>query len=266
MTTKQRRRAGVQPPARSTEEASEEDTRVMPAYGFRSQIPGEGVTVTGEALRRIAPEGAEFLIEVVTSAPTAAQAMNDNQARTAQVAQALTPLGIQPADLQTISLNVHTLYAPVIPALQQHGGLQQLMPGTFAGVTADVQSAMYHARNVLRVNLRDTRRLGEAVDTAARADASVLGGLSLRAGDESGARRAALDAAAKDARNKAETLAAATGKQIGEPVVINEDVVVSNGAYTALRSIMPFAFGPGAPPIAGELEYYARVSATFRFQ
>jgi uncharacterized protein YggE len=248
------------------EDNIEEDTRMMPTYGFRTPAPGEGVTVIGEALRRIAPEGAEFLIEVVASAPTAAQAINDNQARTAQLAQALSPLGIQPADVQTISLNVHTFYAPALPALHQHSALPQLAAGTFAGVAADVQSVMYHARNVLRVNVRETRRLGEAVDTATRAGATILGGLSLRVTDEAGARRTALEAAAKDARNKAEALAAATGKQIGEPAMINEDVVVSNGAYTALRSVMPFAFGAGAPQVAGELEYYARVSATFRFQ
>jgi len=28
---------------------------------------------------------------------------------------------------------------------------------------------------------------------------------------------------------------------------------------------MPFTFGAGAPEFVGELEYYARVSASFRF-
>jgi uncharacterized protein YggE len=224
------------------------------------------VTVVGEALRRIAPEGAEFLIEITATAPTAAQALNDNQTRTTQITQALSPQGIQQADLQSISLNVHTFYTPVMPALQAQASLPQMGAATFAGVAQDVQSAVYHARNILRVNVRDARRLGEAVDSAVRAGATILGGLSLRVSDESGARRAALEAAAKDARNKAETLAAAAGKQIGEVAAINEDVVVSNGAYTALRSLMPFAFGAGAPQVAGELEYYARVSATFRLQ
>jgi uncharacterized protein YggE len=224
------------------------------------------VTVIGEALRRVAPEGAEFLIEITAGAPTAAQALHDNQARTTQVTQALSPFGIQQADLQTISLNVHTFYTPAMPMLQAHGGLPQIGAGTFAGVGPEVQSALYYARNILRVNVRDSRRLGEAVDTAARTGATILGGLSLRVTDESGARRAALEAATKDARAKAETLAAAAGKQLGEAAAITEDIVVSNGTYTALRSVMPFAFGAGAPQVAGELEYYARVTANFRLQ
>ena len=68
-------------------------------YGIR-QTPMEGVTVIGEAVRRVTPESAEFLIEITTSAPTAAQALRDNQSKTAQVAQAIAPLGVQPADVQ----------------------------------------------------------------------------------------------------------------------------------------------------------------------
>jgi hypothetical protein len=53
---------------------------------------------------------------------------------------------------------------------------------------------------------------------------------------------------------------------VDDAVAIAEDIVASNGMYTALRSTMPFAFGAGAPQVAGELEYYARVSASFRLK
>jgi hypothetical protein len=56
------------------------------------------------------------------------------------------------------------------------------------------------------------------------------------------------------------------GKQVDDAVAISEDIVASNGVYAALRSAVPFAFGPGAPQLAGELEYYARVSASFRLK
>jgi len=38
----------------------------------------------------------------------------------------VAPLGVQLADLQTISLNVYNLYAPVMPALQAYGGLPSI--------------------------------------------------------------------------------------------------------------------------------------------
>jgi len=63
---------------------------------------------------------------------------------------------------------------------------------------------------------------------------------------------------------KAEALASASGKQVGDPIGISEDIVASNGTLIALRAMMPPTFGPAVPDGIGELEYYARVSANFR--
>ena len=241
--------------------------------GTRGQTQIDGVMVIGEAVWRVAPERAEFLIEIVTSAPSAAQALRDNQLKSAQVAQAVAPLGVQPADLQTISLNVYNLYAPVLPALQAYGGLPLVgsggLPSYGAGAVplpAEIQSAAYHARNIMRLNVREPKRLGDIADAASRAGAVILGSLSLGVSDEASACRHALEAAGKDARAKAEALAGAAGKQVDDAIGIAEDFVASNGLYTALRSVAPLAFGAGAPQLAGELEYYARVSASFRLK
>ncbi len=245
---------------------------MSPVAMQQSQIQREGVTVVGEAVRRVAPESAEFLFEITAAAPSAGQALRDNQAKNSQVAHALGALGVIPADLRTVSMNVYNVYAPVLHSLAAAAAMPQLgqnQPGGFGmggPVQPDMQYGTYQARNVVRVTVRDAARAGEIVDAATRSGAMVAGGFSFHAADEAAARRAALEAAARDARAKAETLAAATGKQIGDPVSVSEDMVVSNGAYAALRSAMPFAFGAGAPQMTGELEYYARVSASFRFQ
>jgi uncharacterized protein YggE len=84
--------------------------------------------------------------------------------------------------------------------------------------------------------------------------------------DESSARRAVLEAAGKNAQAKAESLASAAGKRVGEPIGITEDCVVSNGMVAALRSAAPFAVGGAPAGGAGELEYYARVTACFKLQ
>jgi uncharacterized protein YggE len=253
------------------------DTTVMPAYALKgptqtSQAQTEGVTVTGEAVRRVAPESAEFVIEITASGATAAQALRDNHVKTTQVSQAVGPMGVQPADMQTISLNLHNLFAPIMQALPPFGAMPQISQGpvqSFGGVFAgqgDLQLGSYQARNTVRVNVREPGRVGEIVDAVTRAGANIVGGFSFRASDEAHARRSALEAAGKDARSRAESLAAAAGKQLGDPVTLTEEITASDGAYMALRSAMPFAFGAGAPPAIGELEYYARVSATFRLQ
>jgi uncharacterized protein YggE len=99
-----------------------------------------------------------------------------------------------------------------------------------------------------------------------KAGATIIGAFSFRVSDEAGARRAALEAAGRDAHAKAESLAAAAGKKVGDPLGITEDFVATNGTVAAIRSAMPFAVGAGAPSSAGELELYARVSASYRFQ
>ena len=237
-------------------------------------------------MRRVPPESADFLIEITTSASTAAHALRENHAKTRHVVQATGPQGVQPADMQTISLNVLNLYSPLMQAMPQAlaqplagypGAASHLgpvgfvapQPGTSPVQTEvsyspfDLQYGAYAVRNTIRVTVRDVARLGEVVDAITKAGATVLGGFALRASDEAAARRAALEAAGRDARAKAEALAGASGKQLGDPVAIAEEIVATNGTYMALRAAWPFAFGAGAPQNAGELEYYARVSARF---
>ena len=299
MAGKKSGRAGDHPPVRShfevpaaqtdtgagtpvlSKKISREDTAVMPAYGMRTpaqhtQQQMEGVTVIGEAVRRVPSEAAEFLIEVMSTAPTAAQALRDNQSKISQVTQSTAPAGVQPADVEAISERVQNLYAPLGPSLQQFGASPQIGVApqigyagfqSFAvgpGVQPDMQLGSYVASKTLRVIVRDPNRVGDAADAAARAGAAILGAFRIRAADESGARRAALEAAGKDARLKAEALATASGRKIGDAVSISEEIVASNGMYGALRANLPFAFGAGTPEQIGDLEYYARVSANFR--
>jgi uncharacterized protein YggE len=235
----------------------------------------EGITVVGEAVRRLTPEHAEFLIEVTSSGSNAAQVLRENHNKTHQVSQALAPVGVQGADVHSISMNVQSLYAPV-PQPLPFAAAPQIGPGAFqpfapqigmqTAPQPELQLGAYVARNVLRVKVRESARLGEVVDAASRTGATVLGGFAFKVADEAQARRAALEAAGKDAREKAEALAASAGKQIGELAALSEDLIASNGAYAALRAAVPFAFGAGAPPVIGELEYYARVSANFRLR
>jgi uncharacterized protein len=259
--------------------AIEEENAAMPINESRNlgqpgQTPAEGVTVIGEAVRRVSPESAEFLMEVTNSAPTAAQALRDNHLKTAQLGQAVASMGVQPTDLQTISFNIYSLYAPMMQALPPYSAMAQIGHGAFPGYAAgvpspgigqgEIQFGTYHARNTLRVNVRETGRVGEIVDALTKAGAMISGTFSFKPSDDGHARKAALEAAARDARAKAEALAVATGRQIGDAISVSEEVVATNGAYAAMRASLPYSFGAGAPQYAGELEYYARVSANFR--
>lgn len=239
-----------------------ENTQTISPYGQRLTAPADGISVTGEAVRRASPDAAEFLIEISASATTAAQALRDHQTRSSQIAQSLTQLGVQPADLETISVNIYSMYRPLVPAMPQLAAVSS--EGQFNPF--ELQYGAYNARSAVRVHVRDKARVGEVVDAAARSGATIVGAFAMRMSDDASARKAALEAAGRDARAKAESMAAALGKTLGEPVAIAEEMIVSNGTYMALRAAMPLAFGAAAPQSAGELEFYARVSARFSFQ
>jgi len=244
----------------------------MPSYGRTDSAQIEGVTVIGEAVRTVMPERAEFFIEVTATAQTAAHAIRDNHAKTTQIVQALGSLGVTHADMQAISQQVHSLYSPIMPSLAPYAGMTQIGTGGFSpygtasGVQTEIQFGAYQARHLIRVSVREPGRVGEIADTAVRAGATACGAFSFHAADEGGARRAVLETAGKDAKLKAEALAAVAGKQVGDPLTITEDIVASNGTLAALRAAAPFAFGAAAPEVAGELQYYARVTATFRLE
>jgi len=235
----------------------------MSANAIRMQPQSfEGIAVMGEAVRRVAPESAEFLVEISASGQTVSQAMTNHQNLMTQIAQGIASAGVHRGDLQTVSMNVANTYAPAL-AMPPYG-VPQIAPGGFPG--PEIQFGAYQARSTLRVSVREAARAGEVADALVKAGANLIGGLSYRAADEDGARRSALEAAGKDARSKAETLANAAGKQVGDPLAISEEIIASNGVYSAMRAQIPWAFGPNTPAAAGELEYYARVTASFRFQ
>ena len=259
---------------------------MAPTNAHRTQPQNwEGIAVVGEAVRRVAPESAEFLVEIAASGPTVSQAMTNHQNVLNQIAQAVSAIGVHRGDLQTVSMNVANVFTPAL-GVSNFGFPQipQLPQAAFPGFTAqsampphmqpamqpnlqpDIQFGSYQAKSTLRVTVREIVRAGEIVDTLMKAGANLVGGITYRPADEAGARRAVLEAAGKDARAKAESLAASTGKELGDPSTMTEEVVASNGVYSAMRMQMPWAFGPNMPAAAGELEYYARVTASFRFQ
>src|SRR5579863_3109805 len=135
--SKQHKRAGGSPPARPPDNPMKdnpmkEETPMTTSYAVRAQsAPFEGIAVVGEAVQRVAPENAEFVIEIATAAPTAAQALRDHQAKAAQIAQAVAPLGVQRTDLQTISMNVLNTYTPLMQGLPPYGAVPQIGPGAF---------------------------------------------------------------------------------------------------------------------------------------
>jgi len=211
-------------------------------------------------------------LEIHITAPTAAQALRESGLKTMQIGQIIMQMGVPQSDVQSLGILVHTL-PPFFPLPASYGGMQQLAGmgiGTFptpAALQPEVQPpASYYVRNSLSVSVRDPSRIGEIVDAAVKAGA-VANNISFHASNEDAISREALDAAAKDARAKAETLAAAFGRQLGDAASVVADSQ-SDGALNVARQAAPLYPGVvgGQPRYTGELEFRARVLVTYKLQ
>jgi uncharacterized protein YggE len=234
--------------------------------------------VVGEAVRSAAPDMVELTVGAQNTATSVTQALRDNAARMLHVVQAFTAMGINQADIETTGLSVYPLYSS---PYQQAGQPQPAGLGAYpqtgqGGIYGEVQPIVgYYVSSSVKVSLRDASRSGEFLDAAIGAGANFCIGLSFRLRDESAVHRATLEAASKDAQAKAEAVAAAVGKLLGDPVTVAADTFSPTrggglmgtgqpapqgffGAPLAGTNITPMAVSPG------ELTFGARVQIMYQ--
>ena len=154
-----------------------------------------------------APDMASISLGVTTQARTAAEAMQANAARMAQVMAALKKAGIAAKDIQTSGLNLNPQYV-----------YEQNVPPRLTG---------YQASNQVAVIVHDLARLGAAVDATVTAGANQVNGISFGLNEPTASENAAREAAVKALQAKADLYAKATGYRVGRLVSLSE-----GGGYT----------------------------------
>ncbi len=241
-------------------------------------LPSEGLVVVGEATRSAVPDMVELTVGAQTPGTSATQALRENAARMLNIVQALTAMGISQTDIETTGLSVYPLYPPLF--YPQTGQLPptglSVYPQTWhSGAYGEVQPIVgYQASSSVKVSLRDTNRGGEVLDAAIAAGANFNIGVSFKIGDESAVRNVVLQAAYKDARTKADTLAGAVGKKLGDLVGVTEDTffpardgdltddgqLALQGSFGAMRG----AHISTLPASPDGLTFAARVQVTYK--
>jgi len=176
----------------------------------RSASGDRSITVSGEGSVRVVPDQASFTFGVATKGTTAVQALQSNAAAMRKLVDALKAAGIASADLQTSYVSLSPL-------------------------TTDNGSAIvgYSASNSVSARIDGVARAGQIVDAAVAAGANQVDGPSLTVADQDALYRSALKSAVADARKKAETLAAASGLQVGAVRSVAESNVAQPVPYAA---------------------------------
>lgn len=158
------------------------------------------VVATGEAYR--VPDVALISAGVMTRAPTATQALQQNAQRMERVIAALRRAGIAERDIQTSSINLNPDYRHV-------ENEQPVLTG-------------YNASNEVRVRFRDIAQSGRILDVLVAEGANQINGPNLTIDKP----EAALDEARRNAiavaKDRAQLYAQATGKRVGRMLSISE--------------------------------------------
>jgi uncharacterized protein len=205
------------------------------------------IIVTGEGEVLAKPDQAHISAAVVTQAPTAEAAAEQNAAAMNRVLGAVAALGIPPNKIQTSNYSIQPQYS----ALRIDNPVN---PRTITG---------YQATNQITITIDDLSKLGVISDAVVRSGANQMGGVAFSIADPKPLADRARTAAVNDATAKARTLAAAAGVRLGSLLTIQEGPgVIRPGPFAA-----PRALEAAATPIAiGEEPILVAVTLTFAIQ
>jgi len=159
------------------------------------------LSVTGTGMVTITPDIAYISIGVHTEAPSASEAVDENNAQTQKVIDSLKKSGVAAEDIRTTNFSIwpNQKYDP---------------QGQPTGTTYAVDNTVY-------VTVRDLTKMGELLDAAISAGANNIYSVSFDLADKSADTKKARDLAVKNAQNQATELAATAGVTLGEVQTIS---------------------------------------------
>jgi uncharacterized protein len=158
------------------------------------------ISVSGTGKTLLAPDVADVSLGITVQRNTAGAARDDAAQVMQAVIAALHALGIADADIKTTMLYLQPVY--------DYSG-QQRITG-------------YSVSNIVAVHVRDLADLAGVIDDSVAAGATDVQGVSFDIADRTAAEASAREAAVRDARAHADTLAAAAGVTITGVASISE--------------------------------------------
>lgn len=210
------------------------------AHEAASDVPSVHVSASGWVEK--APEIAQVVLAVETTAKTAQDATEENADRMAGVIRALKRAGIAKSAIRTVGFHV----SPRYPQEQRRGKIEPIG---------------YTASNSIEVTVDPLDKAGEVIDAAIEAGANRSDQLSFGLKEPEKAQLEALADAMRRARIQAEVLARAVGKHVGDALRISTAGGGSPGPYPKMMRAMAEAMP--TPIEAGPIRTTASVDVTY---
>lgn len=211
----------------------------MPALADDDRV----VKVSGNATISLAADTATIQLGVNTKKQTVALAQQENSQTMNAVLQALYGMGLTEKDVITSSFNVYS----------------------YTDYAADSQGVLYYeVDNMVSVTIRNLSQIGAVLDAAMSAGANTTYGISFSSTEENEAYQKALTRAVEDAANKAQVLAAAAGKTLGQLITI--DATNSGYAYGISNVYSEKSADMGSVIVSGDVSVTANVTLEYEFK
>jgi uncharacterized protein YggE len=164
--------------------------------------PPETISVTGTGKATLTPDRFSFTAGVQTTAPTVEEAVNQNNAKMANVIAALKRAGATDREIRTSNFSIFPQQV-----------YEQGKPPRITG---------YDATNSVTVMKKEISEAGRLLQAAINAGVNQSSGLNFEVSDVSRGRDQGLRGAFDDARAKAALLAQAAGRTLGRAMSIVE--------------------------------------------
>jgi uncharacterized protein YggE len=201
------------------------------------------VTASGTGETYAAPDMAQVYFGATVTADEAADALGQANGIAEEITAAVKDAGVDAKDIQTANVSVYP---------------QQNYEGDTVRITG------YQATIQVSVKIRDIEAVGDVIGAASGAGANEISGPSFMLDDDAEANAAAIELAIEDARARAEVMAKASGKTLGEIISVNETGATTPIYYGAARDTMAAAESVAIEP--GQLNITTSVTVVFELK
>jgi uncharacterized protein YggE len=199
------------------------------------------ISVSGDSSLDVRNDTATVTLAAAARARDAGTALRRSSARMRRVIRALTEIGIDRGDIQTLDVDVQRV-------TERRG---------------DRRVRLYEATNRIRVTVVQVRRTGRVIDAAVRAGATDVSRLSFSRSNARELYLQQLVAAFDNARVKAERLAERAGMTLGDPLEITESSFRDSVRSTGGSDEFSLEAAGSAPVRPGRTTIEARVFVVF---
>lgn len=211
--------------------------------------PISTITVQGTGQFDVTPDQAEVSISVISTAPTANEAQNDNAKLADNVQKKLLYMNIAKDNIRTAQYSVYPIY-------NNETDRSNKTP-TITG---------YRITNTITATIDDITTVGNIIDAALSAGANQISGVHFRKKDELQLKQAVLQAAVKEATAKAEAIANALNKHLATPISVSESGVSVQAPEFQRYLVKSADMAANTPITPGTIQVQGSVNVVFEME